>query len=95
MDPYVIKLAELGMSDVETVGGKNASLGEMIGAVRSAGVRVPDGFARDPANDRILRTYGVSYKPHPNVVLKVDWQDESNAAGTGQDQLNFAVGYLF
>ena len=33
------------MSDVESVGGKNASLGEMIGRLAGAGVRVPDGFA--------------------------------------------------
>jgi pyruvate,water dikinase len=33
------------MTDVESVGGKNASLGEMIGSLAGAGVRVPDGFA--------------------------------------------------
>src|SRR4051794_21545667 len=33
------------MSDLEEVGGKNSSLGEMIGNLASAGVRVPDGFA--------------------------------------------------
>jgi pyruvate,water dikinase len=33
------------MKDVESVGGKNASLGEMIGRLSGAGVRVPDGFA--------------------------------------------------
>ena len=37
--------AELGMSDVEEVGGKNASLGEMVSQLAAAGVRVPDGFA--------------------------------------------------
>ncbi|MCG3169316.1 MAG: Phosphoenolpyruvate synthase [Pseudomonadales bacterium] len=36
---------ELGMGDVARVGGKNASLGEMIGALAHADVRVPDGFA--------------------------------------------------
>ena len=33
------------MSDLDKVGGKNASLGEMIGALSSAGIRVPGGFA--------------------------------------------------
>ena len=37
--------AELGLADLERVGGKNASLGEMVGHLASAGVRVPDGFA--------------------------------------------------
>src|SRR5579864_157694 len=36
---------ELGMSDVERVGGKNASLGEMVGQLSKAGIRVPGGFA--------------------------------------------------
>ncbi len=45
MEPYVIKLDELGMNDVETVGGKNASLGEMISNLRNSGVTVPGGFA--------------------------------------------------
>jgi len=35
----------LDADDVERVGGKNASLGEMIGALKEKGVRVPDGFA--------------------------------------------------
>ena len=41
----VIWFSLLGMGDLEQVGGKNASLGEMIGNLASAGVRVPDGFA--------------------------------------------------
>ena len=45
MEPYVIKLAELGMNDVERVGGKNASLGEMISNLNELGVTVPGGFA--------------------------------------------------
>lgn len=45
MDPYVIKLDQLGMNDVETVGGKNASLGEMISNLANLGVTVPGGFA--------------------------------------------------
>jgi len=42
---YVIPFEQLSMRDVETVGGKNASLGEMIGALAKLGVRVPGGFA--------------------------------------------------
>ncbi len=49
MDPYVIKLEELGMEDVEIVGGKNASLGEMISNLSALGVSVPGGFATTSA----------------------------------------------
>jgi pyruvate, water dikinase len=45
LNRYVIPLDQLGMRDVATVGGKNASLGEMIGALARLGVRVPGGFA--------------------------------------------------
>ena len=49
MEPYVIKLEELGMDDVEIVGGKNASLGEMIRNLSELGVSVPGGFATTSA----------------------------------------------
>ena len=41
----IVWLKDVGMSDVEKVGGKNASLGEMISGLNSQGVRVPGGFA--------------------------------------------------
>ncbi len=49
LEPFVIKLAELGMQDVEIVGGKNASLGEMIANLNELGVTVPGGFATTAA----------------------------------------------
>ncbi len=45
MSRYVIAFEELRMTDVDQVGGKNASLGEMISQLAHAGVRVPGGFA--------------------------------------------------
>ena len=42
---YVVNFDRLGMRDIERVGGKNASLGEMIGQLSQAGIRVPGGFA--------------------------------------------------
>jgi pyruvate,water dikinase len=45
MTSYTIPFARLGRHDVETVGGKNSSLGEMISHLAKAGVEVPDGFA--------------------------------------------------
>ncbi len=45
MTTYIIPFNRLGMGDVERVGGKNASIGEMIGHLSRVGVKVPDGFA--------------------------------------------------
>jgi pyruvate, water dikinase len=44
-DAYVLPFEQLRMTDVESVGGKNASLGEMISQLATTGVRVPTGFA--------------------------------------------------
>ena len=43
--PAVRWFSELGMSDLDQVGGKNASLGEMVSQLADLGVSVPDGFA--------------------------------------------------
>ena len=45
MRPYAVPFAEIGRADVETVGGKNSSLGEMLRELRGLGVAVPDGYA--------------------------------------------------
>ena len=45
MQEYVLWYENLGMNDVDRVGGKNASLGEMISNLSNVGVQVPGGFA--------------------------------------------------
>jgi pyruvate,water dikinase len=42
---YAVPLSEMDSSDTARVGGKNSSLGEMIGKLSAQGIRVPDGFA--------------------------------------------------
>src|SRR5262245_14512768 len=44
-DPFILDLSTLRAADVARVGGKNASLGELISQLAGAGVRVPGGFA--------------------------------------------------
>ena len=45
MSAYTIPFERLGLADLDKVGGKNASIGEMIGSLAKLGVRVPGGFA--------------------------------------------------
>src|SRR2546423_14666829 len=45
----VVNFDRLGMGDIERVGGKNASLGEMSVQLSKAGIRVPGGFATTAA----------------------------------------------
>jgi pyruvate,water dikinase len=83
LDPYVIKLDQLGMNDVEIVGGKNASLGEMISNLGGLGVDVPGGFATTAQAYRdFLRTGGLDKKIHELLAdLDVDDIDALTSAG--------------
>ena len=76
MEPYVIKLAELGMNDVEVVGGKNASLGEMISNLSNLGVTVPGGFATTSAAYRAflaaLQMNGLTVVPFGSFLKIVE-----------------------
>jgi outer membrane murein-binding lipoprotein Lpp len=56
---------------------------------------VPAGFARSGANDQEILTYGLELQPEERVVLKLDFQDFDNAAGTGVDQWSLGLGYVF
>ena len=75
MKPYVIKLAELGMNDVETVGGKNASLGEMIANLNNLGVAVPGGFATTAAAYRAFLAADGLDQRISEVLDKLDVDD--------------------
>lgn len=54
---YVLWFDQVSMADVERVGGKNASLGEMISNLAGAGVTVPNGFATTAAAYREFLAY--------------------------------------
>lgn len=57
--------------------------------------RVPNGFFSDPANDRQNLTFGINYKPIPQVVIKADYKWNDNEAGTAKNQFNIGLGYVF
>ena len=54
MSAPVLPFEKLSMHDVEVVGGKNASLGELIGSLAKLGVKVPGGFATTAAAYRAM-----------------------------------------
>jgi hypothetical protein len=56
---------------------------------------VPAGFRANPANDVEVLTLGVALKPIEQLILKIDHQNYDNAAGTGVDQFNVLLGYVF
>jgi pyruvate, water dikinase len=83
LNTYVIPFERLGMRDVETVGGKNASLGEMIGSLANLGVHVPGGFATTAQAYRdFLKQDGLNEKIRAELAsLNVD--DVTALAATG------------
>jgi len=71
------------MRDVETVGGKNASLGEMIGSLASLGVRVPGGFATTARAYRdFLQQNGLDARIR-EALAGLDVDDVTKLAATG------------
>jgi len=56
---------------------------------------VPAGFSANPDTDIQTLTLGVAYKPIEQLVLKVDYQNVDNQAGTGVDRFNVLLGYVF
>ncbi|RUO25670.1 phosphoenolpyruvate synthase [Aliidiomarina minuta] len=74
MQDYVLWYQELGMNDVNRVGGKNASLGEMISNLAGAGVTVPGGFATTSlAFNEFLEQSGINNKIYAELdALDVD-----------------------
>ncbi|ESP93477.1 phosphoenolpyruvate synthase [Pseudoalteromonas luteoviolacea] len=83
MQDYVLWYQELGMQDVPRVGGKNASLGEMISNLANAGVQVPGGFATTAeAFNEFLEQSGLNEKIH-TILDTLDVEDVNELAKVG------------
>src|SRR3546814_4378735 len=72
------------MNDVEIVGGKNASLGEMIANIAQSGVRVPNGFATTADAYRQFLTYEGLAERINSMLAKLDIDDVAELARTGK-----------
>ena len=85
MKPQVIWFNQLGINDIDTVGGKNASLGEMISNLSKLGVRVPDGFATTAdAFRRFLKQQDLD-KTIQQRLAKLDTSDVEELANAGAE----------
>lgn len=83
MNSFVVPLDQVGMNDVESVGGKNASLGEMISNLASLGVSVPGGFATTAdAYRNFLVENNLTTRIH-EVLSGLDVDDVNALAKTG------------
>ena len=84
MNPsYIIQFEHLRISDVPRVGGKNASLGEMIGQLVTVGVRVPGGFATTAQGYCDFVAQGGLDQRIQSVLQGLDVTDVAQLATTG------------
>ncbi|MFM5837892.1 phosphoenolpyruvate synthase [Aeromonas rivipollensis] len=91
MQQYVLWYEQLGMQDVERVGGKNASLGEMISNLSGAGVSVPGGFATTAfAFNEFLELSGLNGKIH-DLLDSLDVDDIAALNRAGQQIRGWVV----
>ncbi len=58
-------------------------------------LRTPGAFSKNPANSKVEYTLGVTYKPIPQVAVKLDQQWKRNQARTGVNQWNLGLAYIF
>ena len=85
MTDYVLWFDGLGMDDVNRVGGKNASLGEMISHLKGMGVSVPNGFATTAhAFREFLDQSGLNDRIQ-SLLLALDVEDVNALAKAGAD----------
>ncbi|MBA1332612.1 phosphoenolpyruvate synthase, partial [Candidatus Endoriftia persephone str. Guaymas] len=80
----IIWFENLGMDDVEQVGGKNASLGEMISNLAETGVSVPDGFATTAHAFREFIRYSRLDQRIDPLLAKLDVDDVEALAEAGR-----------
>ena len=82
---YVFPFSQLRMTDVDRVGGKNASLGELLSQLTAAGIRVPDGFATTAEAFRLfIREGGLEERIHERLA-NLDVEDVKALAAAGAE----------
>ena len=82
---FVIPFSQLRMSDVDIVGGKNASLGELLSQLTEAGIRVPDGFATTAEAFRVFLKEGGLDKRIEERLKSLDVDDVKELAKAGAE----------
>ncbi|MGE5714113.1 MAG: phosphoenolpyruvate synthase [Betaproteobacteria bacterium] len=88
---YVVPFKELRMTDVESVGGKNASLGEMLSQLEAAHIRVPDGFATTAQAFRDFLDAGKLRQRIADALGALDVDDVRALAKTGAEIRKWVV----
>lgn len=84
LKPFVIPFSKLGLSNIDEVGGKNASLGEMFNQLGQLGIRVPDGFAVTSSGYRHFLEQNQLEGRLQEILNKLDKEKMSNLSEIGK-----------
>ncbi len=80
---YIKRFAEIDIDDVAIVGGKNASLGEMYGALSELGVKIPNGYAITAEGFRHYLRHNGLYEEIPELLAQLDVEDVHSLTDIG------------
>ena len=95
MSANVLWFSELGLDDLDQVGGKNSSLGEMVQNLSKAGVRVPNGFATTADAYRRFIAHGDLAETISEQLADLDIDDVARLAVVGRSIRSAVVAQPF
>jgi pyruvate,water dikinase len=81
---HILFFDQISISDIATVGGKNASLGEMYSQLNPIGISIPNGFAVTADGFRLFRKSNNLEKSLEDLLLSLDKKDYSNLSSIGK-----------
>lgn len=92
---FIKKLADVNIKNVAEVGGKNASLGEMIATLGARGIRVPDGFATTAAAFRYFLLANKLNAALQALMQQLDIVNYSNLSSIGAQARKLLTAAVF
>ena len=81
---YISKFSDISINDIDKVGGKNASLGEMINNLSNLGINVPDGFATTSEAYKLFIKSNSIDKKIQRIINELDVDSIKDLASAGR-----------
>ncbi|WP_281298528.1 phosphoenolpyruvate synthase [Flavobacterium limnophilum] len=88
---HILFFNQIGIADIDKVGGKNASLGEMYTQLIPMGINIPNGFAVTAQGYRMFRKANNLEKPLNDLLLSLDTKEYSNLSSIGEKARNLIL----
>ncbi len=92
---HILFFNQIGITDIDKVGGKNASLGEMYNQLNPQGISIPDGFALTADAYRLFREKNSLEKQLDGLLLTLDKEQYSNLQLIGEKARSLILSATF